>query len=55
MNLSQLSSWPEMPRCLSTQLPRQVCIAEDQGRPEQIGALAQEQGGGRTAGAEDTG
>lgn len=54
MNLSQLSSWPEMPSCLSTQVPRQVCIAEDQRRPEQVWALGQEREGGRTAGAENT-
>lgn len=39
--LSQLSSWPEMPSCFSAQVPRQACIAEDQGRLEQAWALEQ--------------
>lgn len=54
MNLSQLSSWPEMPRCLSAQVPRQDCTAEDQGRLEWVGALEQEQEGDCTAGPENT-
>lgn len=53
MNLSPLSSWPEMPSCLSTQVPRQVCIAEDQGRPGRVWALGQEQEGDHMAGAEN--
>lgn len=53
VNLSQLSSWPEVPSCLSARVPRRVCIAEDQARLEQVWALGREQQGDGTAGAEN--